>query len=59
MPEKKYDFGMCYLKNYIYTFGGLSSKDSYASKSCARFQVQTENWEVLPTLRRGRQKPGV
>ena len=41
MPEKKYNFVMCYLNDYIYVFGGTSNKDGLSLKSCARFLIKT------------------
>jgi hypothetical protein len=56
MTEKKFEFAICALDGFIYVFGGYDSLDKAAKKSCAKFCLANEYWDMLPTLRRARRK---
>ena len=56
MNEKKHNFAICAVEGFIYIFGGYDSVDKTSKKSCAKFSVANEMWDILPTLRRARSK---
>lgn len=56
MSEKKHHFAITYHDGFIYVFGGYDCLDKTAKKSCAKFSVCNEGWDLLPTLRRARNR---
>lgn len=56
MNEKKYNFAITALQGFVYVFGGYDSHDKFSKKSCAKFNLENEGWDLLPTLRRARNK---
>jgi N-acetylneuraminic acid mutarotase len=56
MSEKKHNFAISVLEGFIYVFGGYDSLDKTAKKSCAKFSLSNEGWDLLPTLRRARNR---
>jgi N-acetylneuraminic acid mutarotase len=56
MHIKKYDFAICAVNGVIYTFGGYSLIEKVCLKGCEKFDLQTEFWTQLPSLRRSRRQ---
>lgn len=52
MPIRKYDFALCYLKDNIYTIGGMSVGLDILD-ACDRYSIQTNSWTSMArTLRK-------
>lgn len=56
MSEKKHNFAIAAHQSFIYVFGGYDSHEKAPKKSCARFSLANESWDILPTLRRARNR---
>ena len=53
MPNKKFDFALCYLKNFIYLICGKDAESTVVD-TCERFDVARNQWSSIASINKRR-----
>lgn len=59
MFDKKMAFGTCYIKGFIYIFGGKKEKKEEILDLCEKYSIKSNKWEPIGKMKAKRCSPGV